>query len=116
MFSICLNNVFLRTFFCIILSNFAYGKTVNIYGTIVDEEGKPLKKTSISLRSLKDQLLNETMTNRKGKFSIKEIKPDFYYLLIENESKIKIIRKNLYYLKWGWGEIKTLVNDENPQS
>ena len=88
MFSICLNNIFLRTLFCITLSNFAYGKTVNIYGTIVDEEGKPLKKTSISLRSLKDQLLNETMTNRKGKFSIKEIKPDFYYLLIENELKI----------------------------
>ena len=88
MFLICLNNIFLRTLFCFILSNLAYGTTVNIYGTIIDEEGKPLKKTLISLRSLKDQLLHETITNRKGKFSIKEIKPDFYYLLIENELKI----------------------------
>tara|TARA_B100001250_G_scaffold370419_1_gene354568 strand:- start:2312 stop:5284 length:2973 start_codon:yes stop_codon:yes gene_type:complete len=87
MFSICLNNIFLRILFCIIVSNLAYGKTVSIHGTIIDEEGKPLKKTSISLRSLKDQLLLEAVTNRKGKFSIKNIKPDFYYLVIENELK-----------------------------
>ena len=25
-------------------------------------------------------------------------------------------KKNSYYLKWGWGEIKNFVNDENPQN
>ena len=30
---------------------------------------------------------------------------------------LKILKKkNSYYLKWGWGEIKNFVNDENPQN
>ncbi len=88
MFSLCLKNLLLRTLLFTAFINIAHGKPVNIYGTIIDEEGKPLKKTLISLRNLKDEVLKEVITNRKGKFSIKEIEPEFYYLLIENELKI----------------------------
>ncbi len=76
-----------------------FAKSVKISGIINNLENKPIKKALVSIRSLKDEIFMETTTNRNGEFEFDDVKPKFYYILIEHktygEKRIKINpRKN----------------------
>ena len=72
---------------------------ITISGTVTNPLDKPVKKAKVTLRNLKDEVLIEEFTNRKGKFTLEEVEPKFYYLVIDHEEdgskRIKINpRKN----------------------
>jgi len=78
--------IFFRYCILIIFSSFLFGETVKISGTIHAPNDKPVKKATISLFTLKDDLVAEGITNRKGKFELTDIDPAFYFLTIQHES------------------------------
>ena len=62
-----------------------FAETVTIRGTVINPAGKPVKKASITLRNMNDEILMEENTNRKGIFILENVEPNFYFLLIEHE-------------------------------
>lgn len=70
----------------ILWSSLVFGESVTISGAIQAPNGKPVKKAAISLYSLKNDLVAESATNRKGKFELKDIEPAFYFLTVQHES------------------------------
>ena len=62
-----------------------FADPVTISGTILNPAGNPVKKAVVTLRNMKDNVLMEEKTSRKGKFSFKEVEPNFYFLVIEHE-------------------------------
>jgi len=75
----------LKTALFLSLATSIFANTVSISGTVHNLAGKPLKKASITLRNLKDEVLMEVTTNRKGKFIFKEVEPKFYFLVVQHE-------------------------------
>ena len=78
---------------------FSYSQNVMIKGIVRNPANKPVKKAAVTLRNLKDEIIIEAITNRKGEFELEDIEPKFYYLVIEHEGdgskRIKINpRKN----------------------
>ena len=65
---------------------FLTANPVSISGVIHSLENKPVKKAKVTIRNLKDEVLMEEVTNRKGKFVFKEVEPKFYFLFIEHEN------------------------------
>ena len=63
-----------------------FADPVTISGTVNNPAGNPVKKAVVTLRNMKDDILMEEKTSRKGKFSFKEVEPNFYFLVIEHES------------------------------
>ena len=63
----------------------AFADPVTISGTVNNPAGNPVKKAVVTLRNMKDDILMEEKTSRKGKFSFKEVEPNFYFLVIEHE-------------------------------
>ena len=59
--------------------------SVTITGTVHNPAGKPVKKAIITLRDMKDEVQMEEKTNRKGKFILEDVEPDFYFLVVEHE-------------------------------
>ena len=91
--------ILLRPLLFIVLSSTLIANNVNIIGVVNNPEGKPLKKVNVSIRNLKDEIFLETTTNRKGQFKFEDVKPRFYYLLVQDigygSKRIKINpRKN----------------------
>ena len=62
-----------------------FADPVTISGTVNNPAGNPVKKAIVTLRNMKDDVLMEEKTSRKGKFIFKEVEPNFYYLVIEHE-------------------------------
>ena len=62
-----------------------FADPVTISGTVNNSAGNPVKKAVVTLRNMKDDILMEEKTSRKGKFSFKEVEPNFYFLVIEHE-------------------------------
>lgn len=84
---------------------FINAEEVSISGVIQDSTNQPIKKASITLFNLKNVVLAEEETGRKGEFSIKDIKPDYYYLVVKynNESSGEI---DSYRIKLNPGSMK----------
>ena len=60
---------------------------------------KPIKNATITIRNLKDEILYEKSSNRKGLFKFEDVEPKFYYVVvtheIEGEKRVKLNpRKN----------------------
>ena len=76
-----------------------FSQNINITGTIKTPVDKTIKKAVVTLRNLKDEIIVEQVTGRKGEFIIEDVEPRFYYLVVEHEingsKRIKINpRKN----------------------
>ena len=69
-------------------------KTVLISGVVFNQANEPARKATITLSNLENVPLIVETTNRKGRFTIKNVKPDFYYLEVQHpddgQSRIKI--------------------------
>ena len=78
---------------------FSYSQNVIIKGVVINPADKPVKKAIVTLRNLKDEIILEKITDRKGEFELEDIEPKFYYLLIEHEGdgskRIKINPRKL---------------------
>ena len=72
------------TLFCSLIATI-FADPVTISGTINNPAGNPVKKAVVTLRNLKDNILMEEKTNRKGNFSFIDVEPNFYFLVIEHE-------------------------------
>ncbi|MFL2983421.1 MAG: carboxypeptidase regulatory-like domain-containing protein [Candidatus Neomarinimicrobiota bacterium] len=59
-------------------------QNITITGTIRMPNDEPIDDAVITLRNLKDDILMEETTNRKGVFKLKDIRPKFYFLTIEH--------------------------------
>ena len=86
-------------FLLLALSADSYGEKVTIYGSVRNPADNVVKKAVVTLRNLKDEVLFEDITNRKGEFEFEGVEPKFYYLLVEHQGdgskRIKINpRKN----------------------
>ena len=94
-----LKNIIIRYVFIICTSTIVFSQNVIIKGVIRNPADKPVKKANVTLRNLKDEIMLEDFTNRKGEFEFEDVEPKFYYLVIEHEGdgskRIKINpRKN----------------------
>ncbi|MBH09200.1 MAG: hypothetical protein CMG74_02410 [Candidatus Marinimicrobia bacterium] len=65
-----------------ILTAIVKAEEVSISGVIQDTTGNPIKKADVSLVNLRNVVLEEQQSGRKGEFIIKDIKPDYYYLVV----------------------------------
>ena len=63
--------------------NFSKSETINISGLVIDTTNSPIKKAEVILQNLMGNTLAEEATDRKGGFKIKDIEPNYYYLLIK---------------------------------
>ena len=75
----------LKTALFLSLVTSAFADPVTISGTVHSHAGKPIKKAAVTLRNMKDEILMEETTSRKGKFFFKKVEPKFYFLVIEHE-------------------------------
>ena len=95
MISFSSRSIYLSCIVYYIFLNNLFSQNVDITGAVTDNNGESLKKAQISLRNLKDEVLAETTSNRKGKFSFEDIEPNFYYILFKHELKeVKRIKLN----------------------
>jgi len=62
-----------------------FANSVTIRGIVRNPAGKPVKKASVTLRNMKDEIVVDEKTNRKGNFILEDVDPNFYFLLFENE-------------------------------
>lgn len=62
-----------------------HSQSVTITGVIKNPADKPIKNALITLRNLKDEILYEETSNRKGFFKFEDIEPKFYYLVVYHE-------------------------------
>lgn len=69
-----------------LFSSLLAAEPVIISGIIIGEKNKPVKKAQVSLLTLKDELVSEAITNRKGKFELEDIDPNFYFITVQHES------------------------------
>ena len=94
-----LKNIIIRSVFILCFSTIVFSQNVIIKGVIRNPADKPVKKANVTLRNLKDEIMLEDFTNRKGEFEFEDVEPKFYYLVVEHEGdglkRIKINpRKN----------------------
>ena len=92
-------NIIFRPVFIVFISSIMYSQNVIVKGVIRNPADKPVKKANVTLRNLKDEIMFEDFTNRKGEFEFEDVEPKFYYLVVEHEGdglkRIKINpRKN----------------------
>ena len=94
-----------------------YSEEVNISGVVQDSTNSPIRKAQIQLINTKNAVLAEEETGRKGDFSLKKIKPDYYYISIkydneritdENDSELnsKTVISETYFVKLNPGSMK----------
>ena len=93
-------------------ADFSRSETVNISGVVIDTSNSPIKKAEVVLQNLRGNNLAEEETDRKGFFKIKDIEPDYYYLIIKYEKSNKLesgqisSKKNIERIKLNPGSIK----------
>ena len=84
-------NIISRSVFIVFISSIIYSQNVIIKGVIRNPADKPVKKANVTLRNLKDEIMFEDFTNRKGEFEFEDVEPKFYYLVVEHEGDGSII-------------------------
>ena len=72
----------------ILLFDVSYTEPVTISGVVYDTTKSPIKKAEIKLQNLRGVILAEEETDRKGLFKIKDIEPDYYYLIIKFQEEV----------------------------
>ena len=77
--------MFLRSCLFLFILTGLFADPVTISGILQSTSGKPVKKAIITLRNLKNEILLESKSNRKGKFLFEGVEPNFYYLVVEHE-------------------------------
>ena len=75
----------MRTFLFLFILSGLFANPVTISGTLQSTSGKTVKKAVVTLRNLKDEILIEGKSNRKGKFLFEGVEPNFYYLVVDHE-------------------------------
>ena len=75
----------MRLFLFLFIISGLFANPVTISGTLQSTSGKSVKKAVVSLRNLKDEIIIEGISNRKGKFLFEDVKPNFYYLVVDHE-------------------------------
>ena len=70
--------------FILLVIEFGFAKTVTISGSIFNDEGKPSRKSEVTLFSIDGAPISMVKTNRKGRFEFSEIIPDYYYLVAKH--------------------------------
>ena len=70
----------------IMVIELSLSQNVTISGLVKNPLDKPVKKANVTLRNLKEEIIQEAVTNRKGVFELEGIDPKFYYLVIEHEA------------------------------
>ncbi len=89
----------------ILLFDVSRSEAVDISGVVKDTAKAPIKKAEIILQNLRGAILAEEETDRKGLFKIKDIEPDYYYLIIKFEEEIfskngeSSLKKNINRIK-----------------
>ena len=58
---------------------------VSIQGQILDNDGKLVKKAEIELTTAEKEKIENTKSDKKGKFNLKNLKAQNYYLNIPEE-------------------------------
>ena len=90
---------FLKLNLYILFLTSIYSQNVSISGIVKNPADKPIKNATITIRNLKDEILYEKNSNRKGLFKFEDVEPKFYYVVvkheIEGEKRVKLNpRKN----------------------
>ena len=62
-----------------------FSQNINITGKVINPADKPVKKAIVNLLNLKDEIVMEDITNRKGEFELEDVEPKFYYLVVNHE-------------------------------
>ena len=70
-----------------------FAKTVLISGVVFNVENEPTRKAIVTLSDLDNVPLFVETTNRKGRFKMKNVKPNFYYLTVEHPEDGQVIIK-----------------------
>ena len=70
--------------FSLFIINICYGNTVSISGSVFNNESKPSRKAQVELLNIFDEVIFVVKTNRKGRFEMLEVKPDYYYLNVNH--------------------------------
>ena len=70
-----------------------FSNPLSISGIIFNDEGKPSRRAQIEIFDLNDELISVAKTNRKGRFEVIEIQPDFYFLHVNHPKDGSIIIK-----------------------
>ena len=74
-----------RIALCLFICSIGFSQNISLSGIIKNPADKPVKDAIITLRNLKNEILFEETTNRKGKFEFENVEPKFYYILIEHD-------------------------------
>ena len=82
-----------KLFFIFFLIQLCFSNTVSITGSIFNEEGKPSRKALVKLLDINENIFSTVKTNRKGRFELLDIKPEYYFLQIDHPKDGKIILK-----------------------
>mgnify|MGYP000020285532 FL=1 len=84
----------MKKFFSILfLFQFCYSNSVSITGSVFNEEGKPSRKASVKLLDINENIFSTVKTNRKGRFELLDIKPEYYFLQVDHPKDGRIILK-----------------------
>ena len=70
--------------YILLVIDLCLAKTVTISGSIFNGQGKPSRKSEVTLFSVDGAPISMMKTNRKGRFEFSEIIPDYYYLVAKH--------------------------------
>ncbi len=63
-----LKNIIFGSIFIVFISSITFSQNVIVKGLVRNPTEKPVKKANVTLRNLKDEIMFEDFTNRKGEF------------------------------------------------
>ena len=70
--------------FLLFIINICFSNTVSISGSIFNNEAKPSRKAEVELLNIFDEVVYVVKTNRKGRFEMFDVNPDYYYLNVNH--------------------------------
>ena len=76
---------FLKFSVYILVYTSIFSQNITITGKVINPADKPVKKAIVNLLNLKDEIVMEDITNRKGEFELEDVEPKFYYLVVDHE-------------------------------
>ena len=76
---------FLKFAVYILVYTSLFSQNITITGKVINPADKPVKKAIVNLLNLKDEIVMEDITNRKGEFELEDVEPKFYYLVVDHE-------------------------------
>ena len=82
-----------KLLFIFFLFQLCFSNTVSISGSIFNEEGKPSRKALVKLLDINENIFSTVKTNRKGRFELLDIKPEYYFLQVDHPKDGRIILK-----------------------